>query len=139
MDGLRPDTECGLHDRLHLQIAVARPRRSDADGSIRLTCGQGVAVGLGDGQRRLDAEPAAGADDAHGDLTTVGDEDAANDHVGVPGEIRSSTCPYSTSAPSCARISATVPRVPARTVFMSFITSMMPMMVSSRTADPSSM
>ena len=36
------------------------------------------------------------------------------------------------------QISATVPRVPARTVFMSFMTSMMPTMVSSATTAPTS-
>ena len=52
----------------------------------------------------------------------------------LPPSTRSSVSPYSTSAPSRARISRTMPRTPARTVFMSFMTSMMPMMVSASTA-----
>ncbi len=50
-----------------------------------------------------------------------------------PARTSSRVSPYSTSLPSRARISRTTPRTPARTVFISFMTSMMPTMVSGST------
>ena len=138
MHGLGAGAKRRLHDRLHLEITVRRPRRPDADRAIREARGERGAVGRGSGQHRLDAEAAAGADDAQGDLTAVGDEHAADPHAEGSRAMRSSTWPNSTSAPSCTQISTMVPRAPARTVFMSFMTSMMPMMVSSATTAPSS-
>ena len=60
---------------VHLQVALDRRRRPDADGLV----GEGhvprLGVGLGVHGDGRDAELAAGADDAHGDLAPVGDED----------------------------------------------------------------
>src|SRR5690606_7444505 len=57
------------------QVRFARVRRSDADVIVGEAHVQGFAVGLGVDGDRLDAEFAAGADDAQGNLAAIGDED----------------------------------------------------------------
>ena len=64
----------GADDRRHAQVAVEAARRTDADVLVGKPHVQRVLVGLridGDG---LDAELAAGADDAQRDLAAVGDQ-----------------------------------------------------------------
>ena len=65
----------GAEHRRHVQIAVGAARRTDADVLVGEPHVQRVLVGLridGDG---LDAQLAAGADDAQRDLSAVGDQD----------------------------------------------------------------
>ena len=59
----------------HVQIAVRRPGGADADGLVGQLGVEGGAVGLGKDGHGGDAQLPAGADDPHGDLAPVGDED----------------------------------------------------------------
>ena len=65
----------GADDRRHVQVAVGAARRADADVLVGEPDVQRVLVGLGVDGDGLDAELAAGADDAQRDLAAVGDQD----------------------------------------------------------------
>ena len=65
----------GAQHRRHVEIAVGAPRRTDADVLVGEPDVQRVLVGLGVHRDGLDAELAAGADDAQRDLPAVGDQD----------------------------------------------------------------
>ncbi len=59
-----------------LEIAFGRRRGADADGLVgQVEIGR-AAVGLAEDGHDLDAEVPAGPDDAQGDFTTVGNQDA---------------------------------------------------------------
>ena len=58
-----------------VQVALARLGRADADRLVGHADRQRVAVGLAVGDDGRQAEVAAGAEHAHGDLAAVGDED----------------------------------------------------------------
>jgi len=75
VDRLRARDERGRHDRGDVQIGRARRGRTDADRFIGEVDRQAVRVGLAVHGDRLDTELAAGADDAHGDLAAIRDED----------------------------------------------------------------
>ena len=62
-------------DRRHVEVTVARGRRADADGFVGEQHVLQVAVGRGVHGDGLDAELAAGAQDAQRDLAAVGDDD----------------------------------------------------------------
>ena len=75
VDGDRVGDLGRADDRGHVEVAVARRRRADADGLVGEQHVLQVAVGRrvhGDG---LDAEFAAGAEDAQRDLAAIGDDD----------------------------------------------------------------
>ena len=59
----------------NVEVALARGGRADADGLVGESHVQRFAVGLGVDGDGLDAELAAGADDAQGDLAAIGDQD----------------------------------------------------------------
>ncbi len=61
-----------------VEVALARLGRSDADRLIGQPHGQGVAVRLAVRDDRGQAKVAARAQDAHGDLATIRDEDLAD-------------------------------------------------------------
>ena len=70
-----PVISAALSTAGNVQIAVGAPRRTDADVFVGEADVQRILVGLridGDG---LDAELAAGADDAQGDFAAISDED----------------------------------------------------------------
>src|SRR3954468_2313198 len=113
-------------------------RRADAHRARSHARGQRITILLGSREHGLDAELAAGAHDAHGDLAAIRHQDAADAQRDSRASTSSSVSPYSTSVPSRARISRTRPRVPARTAFMSFMTSMIPTTVSGSTPAPTS-
>src|SRR5215210_5646096 len=60
-----------LDQFLHVQVALAGARGTDVDGLVGEADVQSVFVGVRVDGDRGDAQLAAGADDAHGDLTTV--------------------------------------------------------------------
>ncbi len=62
-------------DRVHIEVALGRRRRTDAVGVLGELHVQRLAVGLGVDHHRLDIQLAAGAEHAHGDLAAVGNED----------------------------------------------------------------
>ena len=75
MDGLGAGLLAGLDDLVDQQVGLRGRRRADGDRLVGHLDVQGVAVGLGIDRHRLDAHPAAGLDDAAGDLAAVGDQD----------------------------------------------------------------
>src|SRR5690606_18783392 len=99
---------------------------------------QRVAVGAGDAEHGLEAEPVARLDDAERDLAAVGDEDTLSGGAGGHAIVlmAKSGLPYSTSSPSAAKIFVTSPDTPAGTEFMSFMTSTMQSTVSGATLSP---
>ncbi len=65
----------GVEDRLGVEVALGRGLAPEGIGLVGHADVQGVAVELGVHRHRGDAQLAAGADDPHGDLRTVGDQD----------------------------------------------------------------
>ena len=74
VDGIRAALAGDLDDLVGPQIGVARRRRPEQVGLIGIADVQRVAVRLRVHGHGLDAQLAAGADDAHGDLAAVGDQ-----------------------------------------------------------------
>jgi hypothetical protein len=74
MDGDRIRDLSGADDRRDVQIALHRRRRADADRFVGEQDVLEITVGLGMDGDRLDAEFAAGTQDAQRDLATVGDQ-----------------------------------------------------------------
>ena len=77
VDRVAAGDERGGQDVGRGQVAAARLRGPDADRLVGELDGARVAVRLAVGHDRADAQAAAGAQDAQGDLAPVGDEDAA--------------------------------------------------------------
>ncbi len=73
-------------DARHLQVALGGDGRADAHRLVGELEVRRVLVGFRVDDGDLDAEVAAGADDAEGDLTPVGDEHFAEHAWGCPGE-----------------------------------------------------
>ena len=71
MDGLRIRHFGGGNDRRHVQVALCRCCRADADGFVRELHILGFAVGFRVNNHRFDAQFAAGALDAEGDLARL--------------------------------------------------------------------
>ena len=74
VDGLRAGERRGGEYGGHVQITARGAGRADADALVRQRHVQSVAVGLGKHRHGGDAHLLAGADDAHGDLAAVGDQ-----------------------------------------------------------------
>ena len=70
-----------LDHALDIEIAVARPRRSEQHGFIGHGDMHGVAVGLGIDRDGTQAHCACGTDDAAGDLAAIGDQEGAKSPV----------------------------------------------------------
>jgi hypothetical protein len=115
-----------------VEVAGRRRGRADAHRPVGQPRGHRVEVRLGGRQHRLDTQAPAGAQHPHGDLAPVGDQHAAQDH-GPSGSMRSSTVSFSANCAFPRQISATVPRTPASTEFISFMVSTMPTMLSAST------
>ncbi len=64
----------GADHRWNVQIAARALGRADADGFVRKTRVEAVAVGFGIHGDGADAQILAGADDAQGDFAAVGDQ-----------------------------------------------------------------
>ena len=120
MDRLGTRGERGVDDGVDQQVALARRRRTEADGDIRHAHVGGLRVRVRVDGHRLHAQLVAGADDADGDLPAVGDEDSterrrvrqpAAPAVGVcaqrrePRPVRAGCCHASSggSCPACPR------------------------------------
>ena len=75
MDGVGTALLDGVQDRVGVEVALGRGLPAERVRLVGEADVERVAIELavdGDG---LDAELASGADDAHGDLATVGDQD----------------------------------------------------------------
>ena len=132
-----------VHHQIGVEIAVACRRRAEHDRAVRERRRQTLAVRVGDADDALEPERAAGADDAHGDLAPVGDEDPREGHHAVSaasdsGSTRNSGAPNSTISPSSTQALAMRPLTPARTGVNSFITSIRQTSVASVTCWPTS-
>ena len=77
MDRLRAGLARGCKDPVDVEVAVARPRRSEQDRGIGHRHMQRIAIGFGIDGDRPQAERARRADDAAGDLAAVGDQQGA--------------------------------------------------------------
>ncbi len=84
MDGVGAGDLAGCQQRRHVQIAVARRRRADADALVGEPHMHSVGVGGGMHRDREDAELLAGAQDAQCNLAAIGDEDFFK-HVWLEG------------------------------------------------------
>ena len=79
----------GGDDPLDVQVALAGRGAADVDRTVALQDVEGAAVGVGVDGDGLDAEGAAGAGDADGDLAAVGDEKSGDGcHQTSPGRRR---------------------------------------------------
>ena len=78
MNGVAAGRGAGGDERGNVQVALGRGAAARWDGVVGQADVEGVAVGRRVDGDRLDAELAAGADDADGDLAAVGDQDALN-------------------------------------------------------------
>jgi hypothetical protein len=83
MDGLRPGRACGSEDGIDRQIAVHRRGGTDPNGLIGGRHMQRVRIGVRIHRDGLDATLAAGADDAHGDLAAIGDQNPLKHDVSL--------------------------------------------------------
>ena len=74
VDGLRPRADGRRDDGRHVQVALPHRRRTDAVALVGQADVQRLAVGLRKDRHGGDAHLLAGADDAHGNLAPVGDQ-----------------------------------------------------------------
>ena len=112
----------GADDGRHVQIGERRLRRPDANGLVGEQHVLGVEVGGGMHRHGLDAELAAGPQNAERNLAAVGDDDFL-DHRGY--SMTNSGWPNSTGSPFLARIAVTRPALSDSIWFIIFIASMM--------------
>src|SRR5690606_19474412 len=132
----RPRRPRGIDQRGDVEIAVARPRRADADRGIRLLHVAGGQVGLRAGLDMRNGELAAGALDAGRDLAAIGDQQPMS-HADT-GRIRTRTCPAATASSSAASIVSTVPSTGVRTGSIDFIASISSTVSPAATRAPAS-
>jgi hypothetical protein len=78
MDRVRALRQRSAHQRDRVQVALLSRRVADADRAVGEADRQRIAVGLGICLHGFDAELAARANDAHGDLTPIRNQDAAD-------------------------------------------------------------
>ena len=83
MDRFGAGRERRLDDQVGAEVTLPRRRRAQTHRLVGGYDVRGVDVGVGVHGDRLDAKIAAGADDAQGDLTAVGDEDARERYATV--------------------------------------------------------
>ncbi len=81
-----------VHQFIEAKITFARGSGTDQIGFVREANVKRIAVHFAEDRHRLDAEFAAGADDAHGDFAAIGDENFA-EHYSFEG------CKYKPRAP----------------------------------------
>ena len=84
VDGVTAGLQGGGEDGGHVEVALPRLGGADAHrlgGQLHV---EGVGVGGGVHRHRLDLHLPAGADDAHGDLAPVGDQDAMEHILTTP-------------------------------------------------------
>ena len=136
MHGLCAGDLAGGDDRRNVEVTVTRGRRPDANAFVGEAYMHGVGVRRrvdGDG---LNAEFAAGAQDAQRDFTPVGDEDLVEHR---PYSIATSGSPYSTGWALSTKILVILPERGAWIWFIVFIASMMRSVWPSFTVAPTSM
>ena len=75
MNGVAAGTAGDVHEFVDAEIAVACRRGADGIGFVCEADVQGFAVDFTEDGGGADAQLAAGAQDAHGDFTAIGDQD----------------------------------------------------------------
>ena len=136
MHGVATGLQGGLDDPVGAQVALGGERRTEHDHLVGHLRGERLGVGFGDADHGLDAEAAAGADHAHGDLAAVGHEHAADVVLGhgdgnglahgqasCAGLISNTIWSCCTGLPFSTTMRSTVPVTPALTVLNIFMTS----------------
>ena len=78
VDGLRAGAARRVDDRVDAQVALPCRRGPDADRGVGLGDVPGVGVGVAEDRDRADSHGPQGADDPHGDLAAVGDQDGVD-------------------------------------------------------------
>src|SRR5262249_42055666 len=126
-----------------VEIALGRRRRPDAHGPVGEAHVQRALVGGRIDGHGLDAHLVEGADDAHGDLAAVRDQNArehqsASSGRPVSGSRSKRTCPNSTGCAFSTWIVRTTASSSAFTSFMSFIASRMQSVWPGATTSPTS-
>ena len=106
----------------HVEVALRGRRRADAHGLVRQQHVLLAAVGGGVHRDGLDAEFAAGAQDAQGDFTPVRDDDLVQHG---PYSMMNKGWPNSTGSPLSAMMATMVPAASLSIWFIIFIASMM--------------
>src|SRR5690606_30166105 len=120
-----------------VQIALGGRCGPDADRLIGQVQPGGVAIRLGMRADDAPAKPAAGADDAQGDLAPVGHQQAVHVDRGHQ-RILISGAPASTVAPSPTMMASTVPAWGAGMAVIIFIASMTQIVWPASTRAPTS-
>src|SRR5579884_1745330 len=82
MNGVAGGAPGDINNLVNAEIAFARGSGADGIGFVGEADVESVAVNVAENGDRFDAEFAAGADDANGDLATIGDQDFA-EHRGL--------------------------------------------------------
>ena len=110
MDGDRIGYLRGADDRRHVQVAQRRGRRADADRLVRQQHVLQIGIGGGVHGDGLDAQFAAGAQDAQRDFAAIGDDDFLQHTVGAGVYwMMNSGWPNSTGSPFFTMIALIVP------------------------------
>jgi len=75
MHGLGSGAQCGIDDRVDVQVALPGRRWADPHRDVGVGDVPGSRVGVTEHRNRADPHGTAGPNDAHGDLAAVGDQD----------------------------------------------------------------
>ncbi|MCC2651944.1 MAG: hypothetical protein K0Q60_2107 [Microvirga sp.] len=128
MDGVGASDLAGCDERRDVEIAVAGGRRADADALVSKAHMHRVRIGGGMDRHSGDAELLRRAQDAQGDLASIGNEDLI-EHI-APYSMTRRGSPYSTGVPSSTKMAVTVPERGATISLKVFMAS------TSRTLSP---
>src|SRR5690606_39092049 len=117
-----------------IEIAVGRPRPTDAHSLVGETGGHCLSVRCGMPDDTLQTRFMRGTDHAYGDLASIRHEQLL--HRAYCTLRTTKGCPFSTTAPSSTRIASTRPADPALIEWKSFITSTRQTVSSGWTVSP---
>lgn len=82
VDGLGSGAHRGVDHLLDVEVALPGRRGADQDRGVGLGDVPRLRVGLAEDGHGADAHPLEGADDAHGDLAAVGNQNGVKGHIG---------------------------------------------------------
>ena len=125
----------GRNDVGHVEIAVGRAGRADADRVVGQSHMHGIGIGGGMHRHRLDTHFMGGAVDAQRDFAAIGDQDAGDTH-GRAQPMTTSGWSNSTGWAFSTRIDLTVPALSAVIGFITFIASTISSVCPSLTLSP---
>src|SRR5690606_21511059 len=111
-------------DRRHVQVALLRARRADTHGLVREQDVLQRRVGRRVHGHRLDAELAAGAQNAQRDLAAIGDQNLVEHACPDQVSMMNNAWPNSTGVPFSTRTLTILPATSASIWFIIFMASM---------------